>query len=229
MIQEIHAAEFLPAPLSAALAVVWIVLMINSVNFLDNMDGLSAGVVILCGGFLVAAGAINGQFFVPGLMLVVIGSAGGFLVHNFPPARLFMGDSGSLVLGYFVGLLSVLTVFTTDADHHQAAMLMPLIMMAIPLYDTATVILVRVIKRAELLKGDRNHFSHRLAARGMSDRAVLAAVCLATCATGLAGVFLVQLPPQLAWVVFAQTLCVLGVIGFVEWHWAAPGRNDKPK
>lgn len=222
---QVRAAVFLPSVVSAGLTVLWIVLIINAFNFLDNMDGLSGGVAVLCGLFFAAAGAVNGQYFVPALMLVVIGAAGGFLIHNFPPARLFMGDAGSLVLGYFVALLSVLTVYTKRfTEGGSAAVLMPLVILAVPLYDTVSVCLVRMSEGRTLFKGDRSHFSHRLLARGLSVRATLATICLATCATGLSGVFLMRLPLRLAWVVFAQTLCVVGIIAILELHWP---RNDK--
>ncbi|MDD4891501.1 MAG: MraY family glycosyltransferase [Phycisphaerae bacterium] len=225
---QIRAAVFLPSLLSAGLTVIWIVLIVNSFNFLDNMDGLSASVTVLCGLFFAAAGIVNGQFFVPALMLVVIGAAGGFLLHNLPPARLFMGDCGSLVLGYFVGLLSVLTTYTHEFSMagRPAAILMPLVILAIPLYDTFSVVTVRFAEGRKLLLGDHSHFSHRLLARGMSVRATLATVCLATCATGLAGIFLMRLPLRLAWIVFAQTLCILGIIALLELHW--PRNGNRP-
>lgn len=215
----IRAGQFLHPVLSATLTVTWVVLMVNSFNFLDNMDGLSGSVVVVCGSILAAAGFVNGQFFVPGMLLLVVGAAAGFLPHNLPPARLFMGDAGSLVLGYFIGLLSVLTTYTHSFQTTPTAVLVPLVVLAVPLYDTLSVCTLRLLEKRELLKGDRSHFSHRLLARGMGVRATLATIILATLATGAAGIFLMRLPAHLAWIVLAQALSVIGMIAIIELHW----------
>jgi UDP-GlcNAc:undecaprenyl-phosphate GlcNAc-1-phosphate transferase len=168
----IRAGQFLHPVLSTCLTIAWVVLMVNSFNFLDNMDGLSGSVAIVCGTILAAAGLVNGQFFVPAMLLLIVGAVAGFLPHNLPPARLFMGDAGSLVLGYFVGLLSVLTTYTQDFAAAPTAVLVPLVVLAVPLYDTFSVCTLRLWEKRELLKGDRSHFSHRLLARGMSGQAL---------------------------------------------------------
>ncbi len=216
----VRAAAFLPAPLSAAVTVVWIVAIVNAINFMDNMDGLAAGVAVVCGAILSVAAAVNGQLFVPAMLLVVVGAAGGFLVHNFPPARIFMGDAGSQALGFFLGVLTVQTTYTRDFASHPTAVFMPLIILAVPLYDLVSVCGVRLAQGRSPARGDRSHFSHRLLARGMGVRSALLTIWLATAATGLAAVFLMRVGPALAWVVFAQTLCVLGMIGLIELHWS---------
>jgi UDP-GlcNAc:undecaprenyl-phosphate/decaprenyl-phosphate GlcNAc-1-phosphate transferase len=91
------------------LSALWIVLMVNAFNFLDNMDGASAGIAAIVSGVLFTAAALSGQILVGGLALMFIGTLLGFLVFNFPPARIFMGDAGSLVVGFFVAVLSLRT------------------------------------------------------------------------------------------------------------------------
>ncbi|MCG3181656.1 MAG: putative undecaprenyl-phosphate N-acetylglucosaminyl 1-phosphate transferase [Phycisphaerae bacterium] len=217
---------FLPRPIAIALPVFWIVAIVNAINFMDNMDGLAAGVVALCGLVFTAAAAVNGQLFVPALLLVVVGAAGGFLLFNFPPARIFMGDSGSSVLGYFLGVLTVQTTYTNDFAAHPAAVFMPLIILAIPLYDMASVTLVRLVQRRSIARGDHSHFSHRLVGRGMTPRAAVLTIYLAVLATGLASVFLMQVPAALAWIVVVQTLCIVGIIALLE---VATSRRDQPE
>jgi len=90
--------------ITSVLSAIWIVLIINAFNFLDNMDGLSAGIALITSSILFAAAAISGQVFVGGLALIFIGTLLGFLVFSFPPAKIFMGDAGSLVTGFFVAL-----------------------------------------------------------------------------------------------------------------------------
>ncbi len=130
--------------ITSILSAVWIVLIINAFNFLDNMDGLSAGIAAIAGSILFTAAAISGQVFVGGLALVFIGTLLGFLVFNFPPAKIFMGDAGSLVVGFFVAFLTLRTTY-----YHQAQsgrwypVLMPLVVMAVPLYDFISVTLLK--------------------------------------------------------------------------------------
>ena len=104
---SIRAMEALPAPLSVGVTVVWLVLITNAFNFLDNMDGLSAGVAAIAAAIFAVASLNAGQIFVPVMALVVVGALVGFLFFNFSPAAIFMGDAGSLVIGYLMGVLTV--------------------------------------------------------------------------------------------------------------------------
>jgi UDP-GlcNAc:undecaprenyl-phosphate GlcNAc-1-phosphate transferase len=94
---------------ASVLSAVWVVLLMNAFNFLDNMDGLAAGIAIITGGIMFVAAAISGQVFVAGLAIVFVGTLLGFLVFNFPPAKIFMGDAGSLVVGFFAAVLTLRT------------------------------------------------------------------------------------------------------------------------
>ncbi len=131
--------------ITSILSAFWIVLIVNAFNFLDNMDGASAGIAAIASSILLTAAAFNGQVFVSGLAIAFIGALLGFLVFNFPPASIFMGDAGSLVVGFFVALLTLRTTY-----YHQAQsgawypVLLPLIAMAVPLYDFTSVTLLRL-------------------------------------------------------------------------------------
>ena len=111
----IRAGEALGPALSITLTTLWMVTLINAFNFMDNMDGLTAGVAAIAGAILAISGFGAGQIFVPCLTLMVAGAALGFLFYNFSPATIFMGDAGSLVLGYFLAVCSVLTTFYDPA------------------------------------------------------------------------------------------------------------------
>lgn len=226
---DIRAAEFLPDAVSMAMTTLWIVTVINAINFIDNMDGLAGGVVALCGVIFTATAVVNGQLFVPAMLLVIVGAALGFLLFNFPPARIFMGDSGAYVLGYFLGVLTVLTTYTTRLEAQPAALAVPLIILAVPLYDLLSVLTVRVAGRRNPMVGDRSHFSHRLLGRGMSTRVAVLTIYLAVCATGLAAIFLLQLPAVLAGVVIIQTLCIVGIIAMLEFRWSGGSTKDSPQ
>ncbi|MBL7186406.1 MAG: undecaprenyl/decaprenyl-phosphate alpha-N-acetylglucosaminyl 1-phosphate transferase [Phycisphaerae bacterium] len=203
--------------ISSVLSAVWIVLIINSFNFLDNMDGASAGIAAIVSSILFAAAAFSGQVFVGGLALVFIGTLAGFLVFNFPPAKIFMGDAGSLVVGFFVALLSLRTTYYHEAQSGQwYPVFMPLIVMAVPLYDFLSVTLLRISQGKSPLVGDTQHFSHRLKRHGLTDTQTALMLYLATLCTGLGATFLYQVDLIGTILIFAQTILVLSIIAVFE-------------
>ncbi|MEA1952187.1 MAG: MraY family glycosyltransferase, partial [Planctomycetota bacterium] len=132
--------------LTGTISVLWIVGLVNSFNMLDNMDGLSAGVAAIAAAMLAvvmltvpAAETSGPQLFVGGFLLVLVGSLLGFLIHNRPPARIFMGDAGSYLVGYFIAMATLSATFAGD-NLPRHAILAPLCVLAVPLYDTATVV-----------------------------------------------------------------------------------------
>ena len=208
--------------LSIVVTVMWIAAITNAFNFLDNMDGLSAGVAVVCAtAFFVAAVSI-GQIFVAGALSIFIGAVLGFLVWNFTPSRIFMGDSGSLVLGFVLGVLTVKTTFLPEDANFQTqwwAVLAPVIVLAVPLYDLVVVSIIRLSRGHSPFRGDTNHFSHRLVARGMSRRTAVLCIYLVSAATSIAAIVLPQVRTELgALLIVIQTLLVLGVVLILEQH-----------
>ncbi|MDO8632917.1 MAG: MraY family glycosyltransferase, partial [Phycisphaerales bacterium] len=192
----IRAIKAVPAPLSFAITVFWIVLITNAFNFLDNMDGLSAGVAAIACGVFAVASAAGGQVFVPVMAWVGVGAFLGFLVFNFPPATIFMGDAGSLVIGFFLSVLTILTTYYDAAkDPTPLGVIVPLVVLAVPLYDVTSVVIHRLRAGQSPFRGDRRHFSHRLVTRGMSVRGAVLTIYLATAATALPAIIL----PGLNW------------------------------
>jgi UDP-GlcNAc:undecaprenyl-phosphate/decaprenyl-phosphate GlcNAc-1-phosphate transferase len=207
---------------SVILTVLWIVGVTNAFNFLDNMDGLSAGVAAVCtAAFLITAIAI-GQWFVAAALALLLGAVLGFLCFNFPPASIFMGDSGSLVIGLLLGILTVRTTFLPKGVDWGAgwyAVFAPVIVLAVPLYDMAVVILIRLRMGKSPFIGDTNHFSHRLVARGMSRRTAVLCIYLVTAATSTAAILLPHVNSTFgAMLIFGQTILVLGVVALLEQH-----------
>ncbi len=210
------------APLTILASVIWIVALTNTFNMLDNMDGLSAGVAAIAAGILAAViltspeSVIQGpQFFVGGFLLVLVGSLIGFLVHNRPPARLFMGDAGS----YFVGFcLATATISATFAGGNlpRHAILAPLCVLAVPIYDTVTVVVIRLREGRSPFSGDRNHISHRLVDLGLSKTQALLVIYAATGFCGL-GAFVLHLVDTItAAVILVVILLVLIAIARVD-------------
>lgn len=214
---NVRAAEALGTIPSLVLTMLWLVGICNAVNLMDNADGLCAGVVAIAAVFLAISAAQVGQIFVPALAWVLAGAVLGFLVFNFPPAKIFMGDAGSLPIGF---LLAVLTIMTT---YHNPAMktapyglAVPLFILAVPLYDTLTVLIYRYRAGVPLFKGDRRHFSHRLLRRGMSGPAMVLTIYLATATTGLSALLLPWVGWTAAALLFVQCVCVLSVVAILE-------------
>jgi UDP-GlcNAc:undecaprenyl-phosphate GlcNAc-1-phosphate transferase len=214
---------FLDAPwLTGALSVVWIVGLINSFNMLDNMDGLSAGVAAIAAAILavvmltVRNPATNQpQLFIGGMLLVIVGSLLGFLGHNRPPARLFMGDAGSYLIGYLLAMMTLTGTFAW-ANLPKHAILAPLCVLAVPLYDTLTVVIIRLRSGRSPFVGDRSHFSHRLVELGMTKGQAVLTIYLATATCGLGALLLHEVDALGAVVILALVACTLVLVAILE-------------
>ena len=185
LVPEVRVTLFIQVGwVQVALTAVWIVLMVNSFNLLDNMDGQSGLVAFLTGGALLVLSLQTGQHFIAGMLLALLGAVLGFLLFNLPPASIFMGDMGSMYTGYMLAIATILTSFLTGRHVNPFfPVLVPLVIFAVPLYDVLSVLAIRVHKARPLLEGDRSHMSHRLMRLGMSDRMVLLTVGLMVVAT----------------------------------------------
>jgi UDP-GlcNAc:undecaprenyl-phosphate GlcNAc-1-phosphate transferase len=205
--------------LSLLLTILWIGAVTNAFNFLDNMDGLSAGVAAVCTtAFLVTTLSI-GQWFVAAGLALLLGATLGFLWHNFPPAKIFMGDGGSLLIGLILGILTVRTTYLapgTQWQNHWYAVFAPVIVLALPLYDLIVVSIIRLMRGKSPFVGDTNHFSHRLVARGMSRRTAVLCLYLVAAATSIAAILLPHVGGDFAVLIIVQTLLILGVVALLE-------------
>ena len=151
----------------AVLTVVWIVALMNMLNFIDGMDGLAAGIAaISSGSFAILALSLN-RGAVAILAAAMAGACIGFLRHNFHPARVFMGDAGSLMLGFLLATISIQGVLKTAA---AVAVMFPLIVLLVPILDTSFVVLKRLKYGRRPWEPDRNHLHHRFATVGWSQR-----------------------------------------------------------
>ena len=215
---EIRVEFFIESKIiTSVLSAVWIVLIINVFNFLDNMDGASAGIAVITSSILFSAAALSGQVFVGGLALVFVGTLLGFLVFNFPPAKIFMGDAGSLVVGFMVAVLTLRTTYYHEGESGQwYAVFMPLVVMAVPLYDFVSVTVLRLSQGKSPFVGDTQHFSHRLKKRGLSETQTVLTLYLATLCTGLGAAFLNQVNAAGAVLILIQTIMVLVIIAILE-------------
>lgn len=202
---------------STVLSIAWIVTLTNSLNFLDNMDGLASGVAMIAAGVFATTSMIAGQIFVPAWCWLLVGALGGFLLFNFHPASIYMGDAGSTVIGMLLAVFTILTTFFDPSKGQQpVAIVVPLVVMAVPLYDTVSVVFLRWRSGAPIWKGDRRHFSHRLIERGMGVRQAVAVIWLATLVTALPALLLPSAEWPLALGIMVQTLLVVGLVALLE-------------
>jgi UDP-GlcNAc:undecaprenyl-phosphate GlcNAc-1-phosphate transferase len=203
--------------LGAALTVAWIVVITNAFNFMDNMDGLSAGVALIIAVIFLAVSAASGQLFIAAALLPFIGALAGFLPFNCSPASIFMGDAGSLFLGYFLSVLSVLFTFYSGETASFRPIALPLIIFAVPMYDSISVTLIRLREGRSLFSGDRRHLSHRLVELGLTERLAVAAIHLLTLGIGLAAVLLYLVRGPFGEVTtLAQTAVLLALVVVLE-------------
>jgi UDP-GlcNAc:undecaprenyl-phosphate GlcNAc-1-phosphate transferase len=169
-----------PEWLAWLLTIGWVVAVTNAINLIDGIDGLAAGVSTICCLALGVIGMLHDQPAVALLAMALAGAAGGFLPWNFNPAKMFMGDSGAYFLGFMIGGITVLGAFKIAAS---IAIFVPILVLAVPLLDTALSALRRSVGRQPVFAADRNHLHHRLLAMGFSQRAtailiyIVAAIC----------------------------------------------------
>ncbi|MCB9856066.1 MAG: undecaprenyl/decaprenyl-phosphate alpha-N-acetylglucosaminyl 1-phosphate transferase [Phycisphaerales bacterium] len=214
---DLRLLTLLPAWASIALTMLWILCLTNSMNFLDNMDGLSAGVAAIAGAIFAIAASMAGQLFVPSCCWILVGALVGFLPFNFHPATIYLGDAGSTVVGMLLAVFTILTTFASPAQGDQPiGVIAPLIVMAVPLYDTASVFLLRMRAGVPIWTGDRRHFSHRLVKRGMSVPKAVLVIWLATLVTAMPALLLPRADWLSAFVIFSQAILVVILVALLE-------------
>jgi UDP-GlcNAc:undecaprenyl-phosphate GlcNAc-1-phosphate transferase len=184
--------EGLPLPLAIAvpLALFWMVGLMNAFNFLDNMDGITSGLAAIAtfGIFALALG--HGNTYTAIAAISVAGGALGFLRYNFAPASIFLGDAGSLFLGYVVGGLSLRAVAYAGAG--SQVLLIPVLMLGYPIFDALLVTVARLRDGRELSQGGRDHSSHRLASLGLSTRQTAAVIYVISGALTATAIYLAR-------------------------------------
>ncbi len=200
--------EFLHDPiLNALITIVWVLGITNAVNFLDNMDGLSGGVAAIASAWFLILGLQNGQLLVSPLAAALLGASLGFLVYNFNPASIFMGDAGSLFLGFMLSAVAIKLRFPGHPD--DITWMIPILVLGLPVLDLSLVIVSRLRRHVNpFTTAGKDHISHRLARAGLGPKQVVVALYgLCTC-FGLLG-FAVQFM-NLEWAYGLLALAVLG-------------------
>ena len=172
---------------SIIVTIIWIVGIINTINLIDGLDGLAAGVSLISCIAVAYTSYLAGRPETCELVLAIAGAAFGFLLFNFHPAKIFMGDAGSMLLGYCLATMSLIGVSSTKGTVLFVS-LIPIIILALPIFDTAFAIVRRVANHKPITVGDKGHLHHRIMALGIGQRrAVIALYCISAI-MGVAGI-----------------------------------------
>jgi UDP-GlcNAc:undecaprenyl-phosphate GlcNAc-1-phosphate transferase len=183
----------------------WVVGITNAVNYLDNMDGLTAGVSAIASVYFFALAALSGQVLVAGFAAALAGCALGFLWYNRPPARIFMGDAGSLFLGFLLAALGLKLRFR---NIERVTFFVPVAVMAVPILDALMVSISRVSRGLSPIRPGKDHASHRLVLVGIPSKATVGLLWFAAAACGWIGVVIAYAQPVTAYLLIGWLIAV---------------------
>jgi len=176
-----------PLWLSFAVTIFWIVGITNTINLIDGLDGLAAGIVCIACLSVAYTSFINGKEETAGIVLCVAGATFGFLIFNFYPAKIFMGDGGSMMLGFMLASVS-LAGDTPTKGTTLFATVIPIMILALPIFDTLFAIARRMVNRKPIMQADKGHLHHRIMAMGFGQRRTVLALYSISSIMGVAGI-----------------------------------------
>ncbi len=225
---------FFVGPLGAVVTVAWLVALCNVMNLIDGVDGLAAGIATIAGATLLVASYLRGDVGTAIIAAGLMGATLGFLPYNFNPARIFLGDTGSMLLGYILGGLSVLGTYKS---YTALSLLVPLAALGVPVADTALAIARRWRSRRPIFQADTGHLHHHLLRQGLSQRQTVTVLYLVTAVLGAGALVLSGIHRFDLIAVLAVLLIVLAVgarrIGFLAARGAGaavgPGPGSMPR
>jgi len=191
LVTGVRIAIFHSAALNMILTLIWVLFITNAVNFLDNMDGLSAGVSAMASAYFVLLAALSGQYLVGALAAALLGACIGFLVYNFNPASIFMGDTGSLFLGFVLAAVGIKLRFPTNVP--AVTWMIPALVLGVPILDTSMVIVSRLRRgKNPFTTPGKDHLSHRLTLMGYTRREAVLLLYLLGSIFGMIAVFVTR-------------------------------------
>ena len=232
----VRAGLFDNAALDLVLTVAWVIVVVNAVNVLDNMDGVAAGVAAVSALGFAAIAASHGDYLVASLALAVAGGCLGFLPYNFPPARIFLGDSGSLLVGFLLASLGLKLDLVGPTNLGRAVV--PALALAVPLFDLILVTIARWSEGRPIYLGGVDHSAHRLHAKGLHPWAIALLAYAAQASCSVLAFVVAGATDGVAWVAFGLALPVavvflvlllrIEVEAAVGAPTGAPARLDSP-
>ncbi len=216
--------------LNWAITLIWVIGITNAINLLDNMDGLSGGIATIAAAFFLLLAAMNEprQVLVGAMSAALIGACIGFLRYNLNPATIFMGDAGSLFLGFILASLAIKLRFLSNVP--VVTWMIPVCVLAVPIFDTSLVFVARLSRGVNpLTTPGKDHLSHRLVALGMTKREAVLTIYLIAGACGLVGTYLTQARLHEAYIV-AGSLALAAIAALIWLEYICPSgivRKDR--
>jgi UDP-GlcNAc:undecaprenyl-phosphate GlcNAc-1-phosphate transferase len=207
----------------------WILLITNAVNFLDNADGVAAMTSATASAIFMLIAVLNGQYLVSALAAGVLGASLGFARYNLPlpKSTIFMGDAGSLFLGFLLAVLGI--KIRIPANINQITWMIPIIVLSVPIFDTTLVFISRTRRRISFFQGGVDHTTHRMARLGIDKLAVAFGISLVSGALGLVAIFITQASLGEAYAVFASLiLLAIFILWKIEFKASYPFRTGLP-
>lgn len=203
---RLFGSPFIDIPLT----ILWVLTVTNATNFMDNMDGLTAGFSAIGAFFFMVIALTQGLTLVSSLAAALLGSAVGFLIYNFNPSNIFMGDMGALVLGFILAVLGIKLKF--GAQPLSITWMVPLLVLALPLFDICLVVITRLLEGRSPAQAGKDHTSHRLMSLGLSQRQTLFILYGACVYFGLMALIVSAAPPDIALGVGLANFALLGIL-----------------
>jgi UDP-GlcNAc:undecaprenyl-phosphate/decaprenyl-phosphate GlcNAc-1-phosphate transferase len=194
--------------------VLWIVGITNAFNLLDNMDGLSSGLAGIAAAAFAVMGSLEGLTLIPIVAGALAGAAFGFLAHNKYPARIFMGDAGSLFLGFLLAIIGIEMRFDNLV---KVTFLVPVVVLGVPIFDTTLVVLSRIRNRRPVWQAARDHVSHRLIAIGLPVREAVLLLYWSAICLGWLGLVISRASVQVGWMLLIFVLSLGLFFGRLLW------------
>lgn len=202
-------------PVDLALTVFWIVGIINAINLLDNMDGLAAGISAIGAFFFMLLAALNGQYLVASLAAAISGACFAFLFFNLPPAEIFMGDAGSMTLGFLLAVIGIRLHFT---NVNTITFGVPILVLGVAIFDTALVICTRLGHKISVFRGGKDHSSHRLVWLGMHPRDAVLTLYVVGISLGCLAIVLADSTALQAWGILGAVAALAVAAGIILGH-----------
>jgi UDP-GlcNAc:undecaprenyl-phosphate GlcNAc-1-phosphate transferase len=206
----------------------WLMVILNAINFYDNMDGLLCGVAAIAAFIFMVAAGIMGQYLVSILAAVTSGVSIGFYVFNKNPASIFMGDNGSHFIGYILGALGVMVTYYNGGDMNITyPFLVPFLVLSLPLFDLGAVVIIRLRNKKPIYLGDHNHISHRFFKMGFSRKHAVNLIHLLSFALGIGAIALLHSSLTVALLLLSQTAALLIFLTILHSRQKLNGNSDE--
>ena len=197
--------------LAIIFTMLWIMGMTNAFNLLDNLNGLSSGIAGISGVFFGLIALANGQFFISAISFALAGACFGFLRHNFPRAHIFMGDAGSMVIGFILACIAIIGCWETEKI--SISLSLPILILSYPLFDTALVTIIRLLEKRPIFEGGKDHSSHILASIGFKKKRAVIFIFFLAVYTGVCALLMSFSSIYVGFTVMAMAYVFLACLG----------------